>query len=62
MNVTLTSQDKLLKHVACERKELKDKLELALKKLEVTKKCVVVVSDEVECDECAIHMSNYSEL
>ena len=62
MNITLISQDKLLKRAARERKEFKDKLELALKELEVAKECAVVVSDEVECDECAVHMSNFSEL
>ena len=35
---------------------------MALKELEVAKECAVVVSDEVECDECAVHMSNFSEL
>jgi hypothetical protein len=56
------SQDKLLKHAARERKEYKDKLEIALKELEAAKKCVVVVSDEVECDECAVHMSSLTSL
>jgi hypothetical protein len=32
------------------------------KELEEAKKLVVRVSDEVECDECAIHMTNFSEL
>jgi hypothetical protein len=41
------SQDKLLKRAARERKEFKDKLEIALKELEEAKKIVVVVSDEV---------------
>jgi hypothetical protein len=62
MNDTLISQDKLLKHAAHERKEYKDKLEFVLKELEAAKKCVVVVSDEVECDECVIHMSNPTSL
>ena len=62
MNDTLMSQDKLLKHAARERKEYKDKLEIALKELEAAKKCAMVVSDEVECDECAIHMSNLTSL
>jgi hypothetical protein len=56
------SQDKLLKHAARERKEFKDKLEVVEKELEEAKKLVVHVSDEVECDECAIHMTNFSEL
>jgi adenosyl cobinamide kinase/adenosyl cobinamide phosphate guanylyltransferase len=53
---TLMSQDKLLKCAACERKEFKDKLEVMEKELEKAKKLVVHVSDEVECDECAVHM------
>jgi predicted neuraminidase len=59
---TLVSQDKFLKRVAHERKEFNYKLEITQKELEKAKKLVVVVSDEVECDECAIHMSNLSEL
>jgi hypothetical protein len=62
MTDTLVSQDKLLKCVDRERKEFKDKLEITLKELEEAKKVVVVVSDEVECDECAIHMSNLTNL
>jgi hypothetical protein len=62
MTDTLVSQDKLLKRVARERKEFKDKLEITLKELEEAKKVAVVVSDEVECDECAVHMTNLSEL
>jgi len=62
MNVILISQDKLLKHVARERKEFKDKIESALKELVAAKKCVVVVLYEVECDECVVHMSNFFEL
>jgi hypothetical protein len=62
MNDTLMSQDKLLKSATHERKEFKDKLEIALKELEEAKKLAVVVSDEVECDECVFHMSNLSEL
>jgi len=62
MNDTLFSQDKLLKRAARERKEFKDKLEIALKELEQAKKHAIVVSDEVECDECAIHMSNLTNL
>ena len=62
MNDTLISQDKLLKRVAHERKEFKDKLEIVLKELEESKKLIVVVSDEVECDECAVHMSNLTDL
>jgi hypothetical protein len=62
MSDTLFSQDRLLKRVVRERKEYKDKLEIALKELEEAKKHALVVSDEVECDECAIHMSSLSSL
>jgi len=62
MNDTLFSQDKLLKRAARERKEFKDKLEIALKELEEAKKLAVVESNKVECDECAIHMSNLTSL
>jgi hypothetical protein len=62
MTDTLMSQDKLLKRAARERKEFKDKLEVVEKELEEAKKLVVHVSDEVECDECAVHMTNFSEL
>jgi hypothetical protein len=62
MNDTLMSQDKLLKCAARERKEFKNKLEIALNELEEAKKLAVVVLDEVECDECAIHMSNLTNL
>ena len=53
----LSCQGKLLKRGACERKEYKDKLEQALKDLLFTKS-YVVVSNEVECNACAILMSN----
>jgi adenosyl cobinamide kinase/adenosyl cobinamide phosphate guanylyltransferase len=56
---TLMSQDKMLKCVARERKEFEDKLEITLKELEEAKKLVVVVSDEVECDECVVHVQPY---
>ena len=62
LSVALISQDKLLKRAAHERREFKDKLEITLKELEATKKCVVVLSDEVECDECAFHMSSLTDL
>jgi hypothetical protein len=61
MTNALMSQDKLLKRAARERKEFKDKLEI-VEELEEAKKLVVHVSNEVECDECAIHMTNFSEL
>jgi len=59
----LLSQDKLLKRVARERKEYKDKLEQALKDLELARSSMTV-TEETECDEfkqsdtCAIHMSS----
>jgi hypothetical protein len=56
MTDALMSQDKLLKCAARERKEFKDKLEVVKKDL------VVHVSNEIECDECAVHMTNFSEL
>jgi hypothetical protein len=62
MNATLLSQDRLLKCAAHERKKFMDKLEIALKELEEAKKFAVAVSDDVECDECAIHMTNITEL
>jgi hypothetical protein len=62
MTDTLMSQDKLLKRVARESKEFKDMLEVVEKELEEAKKLVVHVSNEVECDEYAVHMTNFSEL
>jgi hypothetical protein len=62
MTDALMSQDKLLKCAARERKEFKDKLKVVDKELEEAKKLVVHVFDEVECIECAIHMTNFSEL
>jgi hypothetical protein len=59
---TLMNQDKMLKCATRERKEFEDKLEITLKELEEAKKLVVVVSDEVECDECDVHMSNLTDL
>ena len=52
----------MLKRAARERKEFKDKLEIVLKEREEAKKLIVVVSDKVECDECAAHMSNLTNL
>jgi predicted neuraminidase len=46
----------------CERKEFKDKLEVVEKELEEAKKLVIHVFDKVECDECVVHMTNFSEL
>ena len=62
MNDNLFSQDKLLKHASRERKEFKDKLEITLKELEEAKKLAIVVLDEVECDERAVHMTNLIDL
>jgi hypothetical protein len=62
MTDALMSQDKLLKHAARERKEFKDKLVIMEKELEEAKKLVVHVSNKVECDKCAIHMTNFFEL
>jgi hypothetical protein len=59
---TLMCQDKLLKRATREWKEFKDKLEVMEKELEEAKKLVVHVSDEVSCDECVVHMTNFSEL
>jgi ribosome-binding ATPase YchF (GTP1/OBG family) len=59
---TLMSQDKLLKHAARERKEFKDKLKVVENELKEAKKLVVHVSDDVECDECTVYMTNFSEL
>jgi hypothetical protein len=56
------SQDKLLKHAAHERKEFKVKLEVVEKELEEAKKLIVHVSDKIECDKCAVHMSNLTDL
>jgi hypothetical protein len=55
------SQDKLLKRAARERNDFKAKLETTLRELEFAK-AAVVVSDETECDACAIHMTNLSNL
>jgi hypothetical protein len=57
----LINQDKLLKHAAHERNDFKAKLETALRELEFAK-AAMVVSDETECDVCAIHMTNLSNL
>jgi hypothetical protein len=56
------SQVKLLKRAAHERKEFKDKLEVMEKELEEAKKLVIHVSNEVECDECVVHVTNFYEL
>jgi len=53
----LLSQDRLLKHAARERKEYKERLEQALKDLELARSSVSM-TEEIECDTCAIHMSS----
>jgi hypothetical protein len=57
----LINQDKLLKRAARERNNFKAKLETALRELEFAK-AIVVVSDEIECDAYAIHITNLSNL
>lgn len=59
-NTTLLSQDKLLKHVVCEQNEYKAMLESALKDLEFSR--LLIVTNEIECDSCVVHMSNFSTL
>lgn len=61
LNVALANQDKLLRLVARKRKEYMAKLEVALKELEIAKSAPIV-SDEIECDTCATHMSNFANL
>jgi hypothetical protein len=57
----LASRDKLLRLVACERKEFKSKYESKLRELE-SARASIVVFDETECDGCALHMSNIATL
>jgi hypothetical protein len=57
----LASQDKLLKLAARERKDFKFKYESTLRELE-SARALVMVFDETECDECALHMSNITTL
>jgi hypothetical protein len=61
LNVALDSQDKLLRQAARGRREFRSKYERTLRKLE-SARALVVVSDETECDECALHMSNITTL
>jgi hypothetical protein len=61
LSASLINQDKLLKRAAHERNDFKAKLETMLRELEFAKGAVVV-SDETECDACAIHMTNVSNL
>jgi hypothetical protein len=57
----LASQDKLLRLAARERKDFKFKYESTLKETESTRASIVVF-DETECDECALHMLNITTL
>ena len=61
LNAALASQDKLLRQAARERREFRSKYESTLRELE-SARASVVVSDETECDECALHMSNITTL
>jgi hypothetical protein len=58
---TLASQDKLVRLVECERIEYKCKYKFTLKELE-SARASILLSDETECDEYAIHMSNITTL
>jgi hypothetical protein len=58
---TLASQDKFLRLPACERKDFNSKYKSTLKDLESATSSLVV-SDETECDRCALHMSNITTL
>jgi hypothetical protein len=51
----------LLRQAARERKEFRSKYESTLRELE-SARASVEVSDETECDECALHMSNITTL
>jgi hypothetical protein len=57
----LASQNKLLRLAAHERKDFQSKYESMLRELEFAR-ALVVVSDETECDGCALHMSNITTL
>jgi hypothetical protein len=61
LNVALASQDKLLRQATHERREFRSKYKSMLRELESTR-ASVVVSDETECDECALHMLNITTL
>jgi hypothetical protein len=61
LTVALAIQDKSLRLAAHERKEYKCKYETTLRELE-SARASVVVFDETECDECALHMSNITTL
>jgi hypothetical protein len=61
MTNVVASQDKLLRLVAHERKEYKCKDEATLRELE-SARASVVVSGEIECDECALYMLHITTL
>src|SRR5579859_5947014 len=61
LNEALLSQSKLLKRACKDRKEFREKWESALKELEFARSSVHI-SEETECDECAVHMSNFASL
>jgi hypothetical protein len=51
----------LLRQAARERRQFRSKYESTLRELE-SARASVEVSDETECDECALHMSNITTL
>jgi hypothetical protein len=61
LNAALASQDKLHRQAARERREFRSKYESTLRELE-SARASVEVSDETECDECALHMLNITTL
>ncbi|XP_022683469.1 uncharacterized protein LOC111257696 [Setaria italica] len=61
LNDCLINQDKLIKKVARERVELKAKLESALIEIDMLKSAPIV-SDNVECNECVVHMDSLASL
>jgi hypothetical protein len=60
LNDTFPNKDKLLRHAGWERNDYKARLKSALMDLEFAK--APIMSDEVECDSCAIHKSNLATL
>jgi hypothetical protein len=61
LNTALASQDKLLRKDARDRREFRSKYESTLRELE-SARASFMVSNETECDECALHMSNITTL
>ena len=61
LSVAIPSQDKLLRLAARERKYFKSKYESTRRDLE-SARVSFMVSDETECDGCALHMSNITTL